>query len=399
VRMPVWLGASCIVALLGTGLFSQNVITRPFVNIIDSPGGVVYISRTLDSYTYGLSGDIFDDQGPDSQMASYGLLGFAYSSNIIAGTSAYPYDDLSLNGLFQCDSANCTFELYDTLSICTQCVDISEEIRIDSDRFVLRSGVLSIDIEKGVLNITSDTDYPDWDRLKMDAPGPLLVHYLALVHDLDYSDANPAAVECVAYWCVAAYQSSVRNGLLYEVPGNADHLKTKTQYNTNGNTITNTSDSAHTFYGQEQDVVIRLETCRFNRTMYEDSESCTFRVTAMAQLALQNFLSKGYMGNLPLLSGSKEFVGAPNVWRTTSFAASALDSVCWPAPDERCQHRLVESISTSFTNMTAFMTNVIRKTTDDADFSYGTLYASTQVYHIRYDREFLHIHIIAANPN
>jgi hypothetical protein len=260
--MPVWLGASCIVALLGMGLFSQNVISRPFVNNNDAIGGAVYIARTFDSYTSGLSGDFLGDQGPDSQMASYGVLGFAYSNNVIRGISSYPVDDLSLNGLFECNSVNCTFEFYDTLNICAQCVDLSGEIRIDSGRFVLRSGVLSIDVEDGVLNITSDTHYPDWDQLTIGAPGPLLIHYFALVHDRDFPESKPAAVECAAYWCVATYQSSVLNGLLYEVPANTDPLETSTQYKTNGNTFTNTSDSARTYYGQEQDIYTPVDSTK-----------------------------------------------------------------------------------------------------------------------------------------
>jgi hypothetical protein len=395
--MPVWLGASSIVALLGMGLFSQNVISRLLVDNNDPSGGAVYIARTFDSYTNGLSGDFLGDQGPDSQMASYGVLGFAYSNNVIRGISSYPADDLSLNGLFECNSVNCTFELYDTLNICTQCVDLSEEVRTDSGRFVLRSGVLSIDFEDGILNITSGTHYPDWDHLDTDALGPLLIHYFALVHDRDFPESKPAAVECAAYWCVATYQSSVLNGLLYEVPENANRLDSSTQYKTNGNTVTNTSDSARTYYGQEQDIYIQPDTCRFNQTTFEGPEDCTFRVTAVAQLAMQNFLTKGYMGNPPLLSGSEEFGGAPYTWRTTTFAAAALDSVCSPEPDERCQYRLAESISTSFTNMTAFMTNIMRKTSGFDEISYGVSYTSIQVYHIRYNSEFLQYP--SANPH
>jgi hypothetical protein len=111
----------------------------------------------------------------------------------------------------------------------------------------------------------------------------------------------------------------------------------------------------------------------------------------MAQLAMQNFLTKGYMGNPPLLSGSEEFGGAPYTWRTTTFAAAALDSVCSPEIDEQCQHRLAESISTSFTNMTAFMTNIMRKTSGFDEISCGVSYTSTQVYHIRYDRVLLRL--------
>jgi hypothetical protein len=359
---------------------------------MDSNGGVVYVGRLYDSYTYGLSGNILNDQGPDPRMASYGVLGLAQSSNVIIGFPGYPEDDLSLTGLVYCNSANCTFELYDTLEICARCVDLSEEVRIDSGRFDLRSGLLSIDVENGFINITSDTGYPDWDQLNTGALGPLLIHYFALMHDSDFPESKPAAVECAAYWCVARYRSSVLNGSLYEVPGYADPLEISTQYKSDDNTITNTSDSARTYYGQEQDIYIRPDTCRFNQTIFGGPEKCTFRVTAMAQIGLQNFLMKGYKGSPPLLSGSDEFCGAPNTWRTTSFAAANLGSVCLPEIDEHCQHRVAESMSTSFTNMTAFMTNIVRKTIRYGDFSFGASYTPSQVYHIRYDTELLQYH-------
>jgi hypothetical protein len=55
--------------------------------------------------------------GPTAAMASYGNLEFACASNIIAGYSEYPKDDLSLYGLAYCDGLNCSYGLYDTLSI------------------------------------------------------------------------------------------------------------------------------------------------------------------------------------------------------------------------------------------------------------------------------------------
>jgi len=152
-------------------------------------------------------------------MASYGNLGFAYASNIIAGYSTYPYDDISLQGLAYCDHLNCTYGLFDTLSICPRCADVSQAMSLHSGRYLLRDGVLSLGADRGAINITSDTEFSDWDRLGIKSPGPLLVHYLAMVCDNDSQDTPPAAVECVAYWCAVTNYSEMLDGVLKEIRG------------------------------------------------------------------------------------------------------------------------------------------------------------------------------------
>lgn len=123
---PVWSGAFCMIALLGMGLFSQNGITQRFTEIYTPGGGQISVSRGYDDWSLGRTGEALGDQGPTAAMASYGNLGFAYASNIIAGYSTYPYDDISLQGLAYCDHLNCTYGLFDTLSICPRCADVSQ---------------------------------------------------------------------------------------------------------------------------------------------------------------------------------------------------------------------------------------------------------------------------------
>ena len=90
-------------------------------------------------------------------MASYASLGFAYASNVISGYSLYPEDDISRQGLAVCDQLNCSYGLFDTLAICPRCADVSQDISLDSGRYVLRDGVLSLDVDRGSINITSGT--------------------------------------------------------------------------------------------------------------------------------------------------------------------------------------------------------------------------------------------------
>lgn len=375
-----------MIALLGMGLFSQNVITQTSIEMYTEGGGQIFISRFYADSIFGETGDALGDQGPTSAMASYASLGFAYASNVIAGYSVYPDDDISRQGLAGCDQLNCSYGLFDTLAICPRCADVSQDITLDSGRYILRDGVLSLDVDRGAINITSGTEFSDWERLGIRSPGPLLVHYLAMVHDNDRKDVPPAAVECAAYWCAVTNLSHMTNGVLQEIRGAtyafwspADHA------NIDELIATNSSASARTSYGQNQDIYIRPDTCRLNQNTSSDAEHCTFRVSAMAQQGLQNFLAKGWFGMPPLLSGSEERIGGPDstAWRSTSVASNAISSSCIGADD--CQAALVESAMASFSNMTAFMSNVIRKTPGPAGNldSAGTASRLVLIYDLR----------------
>jgi hypothetical protein len=163
------------------------------------------------------------------------------------------------------------------------CGRFSQEILLESGRYDLRHGMLSLDADNGSINITSATSFSDWDRLGIKAPGPLLVHYLAMVRDNDVRDTPPAAVECAAYWCVVTDYAQMVNGSLHEARGDlytfasapdAPHADTVV--------VTNSSAAARTSYGKEQDIYIRPETCRINQTTTSNAEDCSFRVSAQA---------------------------------------------------------------------------------------------------------------------
>lgn len=389
VRMPVWLGACCVLTLLGTSLFTHNVITTTTMDIANTEGGSVNILQSYRRSSRGLSGSALGDQGPTLPIASYGAIGFAFPANVIQDYSSSPDDDLSLHGKAHCDTMNCTFEPYENLRICAHCEDVSKEIYVESGRSLLRSGVLSLDAEKGFVNITSDMDYPRWDWLSEDAPVPLLVHYLALAQ-AGVKDQDPIAVECAAYWCVTTYKSRMSHGTLDETPWGATPSGGGYGYDPNEHTFTNRSTSARTHHGQNNSIYIRPDTCQFNGSTFNDSRNCTFHVGAASQNGLQNFLTEGYYGGIPpLLKGSAERVNSSSnaSWSITSLAANAIVGACSEtAGDAKCQPLLHDTIATAFTNLTAFMSNVLRKSGPSGPaFVYGMSHELRQVYHIRCD--------------
>ena len=148
--------------------------------------------------------------------------------------------------------------------------------------------MLSLDKDRGQINITSGTEFSDWERLGIRSPGPLLVHYLAMVQDNDLQDVPPAAVECVAYWCAVTNLSTMVNGVLQEMQGATwTFYVSSDRENLDELITTNSSASARTSYGQDQDIYIRPKTCQLDQGTRSDAEHCTFRVSAQAQLGLQ----------------------------------------------------------------------------------------------------------------
>ena len=265
--LPAWLGASGVLTLLGMDTVTQNLITYRYDSLPSKTECSVKIARFYDGWTTALSGSPLGDQGPEAAMVSYGIFGFAFGPNVIDSSSTIE-DSVSLHGLNSCDSGNCTYGNYSTMSICSKCADISKEIAEQSGRYTLRSDAVSLNMGNGTINVTSFTEYPTQGEFAKEPVGPLLVHYMALVHDTRPFDYNvaPAAVECVAYWCVATYNSSVLDNSFVELAAN-DHTTSLVDYinggtdHLNDDSFTNTTDVAKTVYGQEQDVYITPTSC------------------------------------------------------------------------------------------------------------------------------------------
>lgn len=378
----MWLGASCVLALLGTALFSQIVIAHRYEEgTHPSDSSTVLIAQAYEDWSPGLSGSTLGDQGLSATMVSYGTAGLAFSSNILNGMASAS-DNISINGLSSCDLANCSYGLHSTLNICAKCADISNEVNTESGRFVLRSNALSLDLAHGFINITSDTHYPDRGQLSASNIGPLIVRYLALGHDNDVAEKPPVATECVAYWCVTTFDAWMQNNVFYVAPGNDRNTDF---WDLNANSTSNYSVSGRTYLGQDHGIYVNTDTCYVNNTKLAGIENCTFRVKPEAQLGLQNFLSEGYMGSSPLLHGSDEMASSRDAWRTTSFAASTIGSACTAGDDEiACTAHLNASLSESFTNMTTYMSNVIRKFgSRGVQYSYGTTSQTYLAFHIR----------------
>lgn len=188
------LGAALIVALLGTSVFTQEVIVRRTGTYDIDPTrdtGSVPISNT---YYYDWQyGDNAGDEQPYIPMISAINSGFMQPASLGDKDSVVQFVD--------CDTGNCTFAQYTSLAVCSKCVDISNTIVIPCDkadcppsqRIHLPDNSLSLDTINGYVNITSDTLYPNTSVLS--DIGPLIARYRGL-GSVDFPQAPPYATEC-----------------------------------------------------------------------------------------------------------------------------------------------------------------------------------------------------------
>ena len=165
------------------------------------------------------------EQVPSSQKSTI-LVRFSYSGDLIPSFKSAAY-----NGLFgsgnnavtpYCPSGNCTWAPYQTLAVCSQCVDVTDVIEYTlSDRRVqscnfgddnwsclwsLPNGLALND--STILN-ASGTLPP----MMLDNVGQSLVNFSMLGYD---EKNNPMATECSLYWCVNTYTAIVDNTIFTE---------------------------------------------------------------------------------------------------------------------------------------------------------------------------------------
>jgi hypothetical protein len=361
----VAVGAFLVTALLGTSLFTQNVARQAILTlpITDTPSWMD-LSRTYNTW---FSGAVPGQETPLAGVIAAATSGFSAPFD---DTFTYNYDTLYAcngpSGIFE----NCTFGRYSTLSVCSACSNITYQIHVQGDVASLPDDSLTL-ASTAIVNITSDTEYPDPVRLP--GIGPLIAHYRALAWGFG-TNSTPEATECAAYWCVNEYNSSTVSF------GFAESLQ---------NSFTNLSMAARTAYNQSSNITLIPPTCASGSTTMVGEANCTFTVQAEAHQALQNFLTKGVFGAPPFLSGYQATINNDTSrWETTSIAAQMLGDPCaYPSfyqPEDTCDTLLYQNLGAAFISMSTFLSHAVRTQFSTGYFrSFGTAYITGYYFHIR----------------
>ena len=376
------MGSAAVILLLGTGLFTQNVVKqKPSPHQFPDDKNVLYVAQNYDVSTTNSSSDVSEDKVMTPSMLSSVLTGL--SAPIIGSMSAYGAADDSafLNGLFVCSTENCTFNTYSTLNVCPACVETTSTIEIHEDEYSLPNSSLTLSATTGLANMTSDTFYPMSPAFADLDVGPLILHYQAISRKS--TNQGPSAAECVAFWCVTTHDAEVTSNNLDESYLDIVYVGLTDSDNAilDKAIFTNTTVHARTQYGQQSNITITPPLSYQNSTTMLN---VSFAISADAQRALQYTFLTGISGDGPLLHGSFEVAG--NSSRSSSFAAHLIfagDSSDVNGSEEDFPSLYLE-MTNPFTNMTHYMGYAVRMSASSGYwFTWGETVTNELRIHVR----------------
>ena len=205
------------------------------------------------------------------QVATYQLEQVASSQNsTLPVRFAYPNDLISTfkaaayNGLFgsghntltpYCPSGNCTWTPYQTLAVCSQCVNVTGLVEYrqsndqvqrceldDSESPCLWSLPNGLALNDSAALNSSGTLPP----IMLDKVGHSFVNFSMLGHD---ERNNPVATECSLYWCINTYTAIINNTIFTEILSNSWYNATSTLPSANISSADNLYNLADTGFG------------------------------------------------------------------------------------------------------------------------------------------------------
>lgn len=220
------LGSLITVLSLVMDPFAQQIVSYPTRSVVVNKATV----GTAQTYDAGLDLNTLDGgllQGPE-----WGMKAAVYDGMFKPWTA----NDLAPN----CPTGNCTFPLFDTLAVCSKCLDVSNQVVVNNPpsepsklsgsqtvSYTIPGGAItefSVLFQEGNLaqgpTIISTTDIPSSlskTVLGLQDPLLMLVVYqfpdVALrIQDGNYYNKLPTTHECALYFCVNTYNSTVVNG-------------------------------------------------------------------------------------------------------------------------------------------------------------------------------------------
>ncbi|KAF2199504.1 hypothetical protein GQ43DRAFT_113870 [Delitschia confertaspora ATCC 74209] len=288
-------GALLTVSGFTMDFFAQNVVDT--YHNLEITSGVASLPRShvYTTYTDYTTGEEPGDQLPWVTMISSINFGISYTASMFWADS---------NLLVWCRTGNCTFGSYQSLGLDRQCRDITEFLDTSDEGVIRIPNGPYLRKGDGLLNASTTTEYPSLDIFK--DVGPLLVNFQAIANPML---EEPVAIQCVLYWSVSTFS--------------ATNMTNFTLYEPVSSTWTNTSDTARTSYNQSSSIYLTPPECWVNGTHITDpsNQHCTNRITSLAQLGLQNFLTH------PSIGMQGEMYKTERGWVVSNLFANALSWV------------------------------------------------------------------------
>lgn len=329
---------------------SIDALTQNAVRIASLPDhtyrSFVYRVRVFDSVSS------LRQRGRD--LPSSDMLTAAYYA--MSATAAPTFDQ----SLAECGSGNCTFGVYNSLAIDSQCVP-SKTVR--SGSIVHHAGVnendFFLNVNNTIVKSNTTSELPASGVYKN--LGPLISRWLVLTNP-SVVNPVPSAFECAFYWSVKSYSSEVENGVFTE--------RVLSTYVNTTNIATN-----------REDIYITPDKCWLNNVSIPTSHpNCTNHVTYGSHASLQSWFGLSDFS----LTGSGFNVterGDDDVY--WSFSSIFIQSLITEFMNENettifdIVNITASRLSTTLTTMLRQMPEIYSKTGDSKDNIYGTSNGTT----------------------
>lgn len=304
------------------------------------------------SYDYS-TGNVLGDQGPRLDMVGAINYGLYY-------TVLDPDIQVQLLALGECYTGNCTWPHIQALGVCSQCVDITSDIRSNNGFYTLYD--VEMDQDVGLISSEGYVTYPSSSYLQ--DIGPLISHLAVMARGTPQDE--PVGVDCALYWCVLDKVQALMVNFEF-IDG---------EYTVYSN-WTNTSSSGQTTYKQTTDIILNPPTCWDEYGNLDKTADCTKTVTPNAQLALQNFFRSSVIG----FTGSGAVNTTTNGWDISSEFIQLLFTTVFNTND------VVGAYAQIMRNIAIMMTDNIQQQPQPlagVSQTYGDTWVFTTLYHIRW---------------
>jgi hypothetical protein len=304
------------------------------------PQGNNYTDKFLD-YT---TGTVVGDQGPSLDMVADISHGLYYTS--------MDFDTQFQLSIAQCPSGNCTWKNIQTLSVCSQCADISSLIGHDQGYYTLYGTKVAMDESIGLVSSLADSNYPDSTVLS--GVGPLIAHITTLARPNLTSD--PLGIDCALYWCV--WDRSDVKMIDWNITDSVD--------------VFWTDPSVTTTHQQTNNIELTPPTCYNEHSEPIDTSQCTKTISPYSQVGLQNYFigdRSGFTGSVNLTEG----------WDVSNYVMQIIYSTAGVSSN------LASDMEGIMNYMGLMMTSNIQQTIQDGiSFTYGNVWIYTTLFKIRW---------------
>ncbi|KAJ5488741.1 hypothetical protein N7539_003631 [Penicillium diatomitis] len=269
-RHLVTFGCVILVLAVATDPFVQQVISIQ-MRSADSPS-----PSSIRVCNNSLYGDYGLGAGPGMNKLPLTSMGAVYSGIFKTENSG------NKSSLVSCTTGNCTFPIYQTLGVCSQCANITNALQASGtgpdEVFNLPNG-LTLSPFSVIMNSTTQLD-----MLQIDTTDTALILNFTAIAGVGSSDPSAtSAIECTLSFCIKTYEASVHDGIFKETLVNTDTRADKVSANS-----------------PVSDFALTPATCysdgiRYDRPLDRPGQ-CTYQVSSMSIMALSNTLG-------PLLQG------------------------------------------------------------------------------------------------